>query len=75
MAVIHDQEESDTVSLFKLNNAFAHLENATENVSGSLAYLETAIVLANKHNLAQNDPVGFTPAETYLNASNAAMFL
>lgn len=75
MAVIQDQEESDTVSLFRLNNAFAHLENATGNVSGSLAFLEKAIVLANKHNLPQKDQIGFTPAETYLNASNAAIFL
>jgi len=47
---VKEQEESDVVSLFKLNNVFAHLENAEENVIESLSYLEAAIMLANKFN-------------------------
>lgn len=72
---VKEQEESDVISLFKINNAFAHLENASENVNDSLAYLEAAIMLANKFNASHKDPIAFTPAETYLNASNASMFL
>lgn len=41
--VIEQSNQENSLFLFKINNAFAHLENAQENVSGSLKYLEAAI--------------------------------
>ena len=75
MAFLREDGDNEPMAKFKLFNAFACLENSDKNVAESLVWLEQAIECNTRNNLAGCDPLEARPAETYLNAANAAEFL